>query len=708
MRALFVGNHSLQQGVFAERGKKNRIMKRARSLKRPDPAPADPYKAQPLPVEEPIAVYYRQSSEGQIGNVSTTLQTVDMVEHLKRLGWVQERVLMIDMDAGVSGQKKIRERVGMSMLYDLIENSQVGAVAAQDVDRFFRDVTQIQTNIFIDACKRNNVLVLTPTMIYDFAHPTQGRYHMQMFRERAQQAADYLEYHIRGRLVRSRHYRSERGLWSGRIVAPGFMVDMRERLPDGSANPNQRKYVRFDAYADVVLAYFELFRAHGGNLKQTWLQIEREGPFFPEFDPALLPEGFHCRMTIDNRSPITGQLVPSESGLHFMLTNVVYIGHWIHQQAIVSWHNHEAIIPHDLFMFAFNKLSPTDFLGEPNPDYVPYRPWVRHDKDERQEEPPTYAYLAYSDDMPDHPHKRLACIWVTSAEHYKYQLADSPRRSNIWNIKAEIVDGLVDAMLLERLQATTVDESAWQAAVASVQTVDQADIRRVKAAIRQAETTKDNLIASLGLLSHPDMVQRAQARYEATEREIAALQAELDHLQSAAQRPALLADARPVLERVVTHWAQVPREEKRSLFEAFAHDINIDKQSRNTKIITVHWRDGSATTRRTTERSLSYYWDNDDLEKLQQMMEGDVDQWEILRAFPSYTWKALQERYAYHFGNGSYRKAYQGKRPYPNRAKWADTEEYQAELSQLASSMASTDRSRPAFFYVCGRFWPLR
>ncbi len=52
---------------------------------------------------------------------------------------------MIDMDAGVSGSKKIRERKGMSLLYDLIESGQLGLVAAQDVDRFFRDVTMIET-----------------------------------------------------------------------------------------------------------------------------------------------------------------------------------------------------------------------------------------------------------------------------------------------------------------------------------------------------------------------------------------------------------------------------------------------------------------------------------------------------------------------------------------------------------------------------------
>jgi len=38
--------------------------------------PIDPYKSQPLPLGRPVAVYYHQSSEGQIGNISTTSPTV--------------------------------------------------------------------------------------------------------------------------------------------------------------------------------------------------------------------------------------------------------------------------------------------------------------------------------------------------------------------------------------------------------------------------------------------------------------------------------------------------------------------------------------------------------------------------------------------------------------------------------------------------------
>lgn len=57
-----------------------------------------------------------------------------------------------------------------------------------------------------------------------------------------------------------------------------------------------------------------------------------------------------------------------------------------------------------------------DFYGEPNPQYVAYRPWVRYDKDER----PTYTYLAYTDDLPEHPHRRLTCSRGTEAKHYNY------------------------------------------------------------------------------------------------------------------------------------------------------------------------------------------------------------------------------------------------------------------------------------------------
>ena len=64
-------------------------------------------------------------------------------------------------------------------------------------------------------------------MVFDFTHPVMGSAHVRMFREDAQRAADYLEYQIRGRLVKARHSRSAGGMWAGRKILPGFMVDCR-------------------------------------------------------------------------------------------------------------------------------------------------------------------------------------------------------------------------------------------------------------------------------------------------------------------------------------------------------------------------------------------------------------------------------------------------------------------------------------------------
>ncbi len=668
-----------------------------RTLKRPE-QPVDPYLHQPLPVDRPAAIYYRQSSERQVGNISTTLQTVDMIDRVLNQGWLRENVYMIDMDAGVSGSKKIRERKGMSMLFDMIESGQVGLVAAQDIDRFFRDITMIETNIFIDVCKRNNVQVMTPHTVYDFAHPIMGQSHVKMFREEAQRAADYLEYQIRGRLVKARHRRSASGMWTGRKILPGFMMDGRSHLPNGALNPDYRKYKRFDLYATVVTRYFEIFREQGGNFSATWLKIDKEGPYFPDLPEGAVETGFQVTEHLERRSIFTGGLTPSQDGLRNMLVNVAYIGHWIHKGSIAQFNNHEAIIDLDLFMYAFNKISPVDFYGDPNPDYIPYRPWIRHNKEDREEAPPTYAYLAYSDDLPERPHQRLTCSWGTDAKHYKYQLSEYPYRSNVWNIKASIVDGLVDEMLLERLQATTIDEELWQAALAGLETVDQADVRRVEASIRQAEATKDNIIASLGLLTNPDMVKRAQARYEGTEHELDMLRADLKRIQSNERKSRSLADARPVLQAITTRWRDVTGDEKRHLFEQFAQYIKISKITRHTKRIIVHWRDGSTSERSTTHKSTGYFWDDEDLTKLHDMLENNVDQWEILRAFPDYTWRSLQERYAYKFGNGRYPENYTGKRPYNRYARWCDTTEYQAEQSasrtdvpQFALNPLSTD-----------------
>jgi hypothetical protein len=298
----------------------------------------------------------------------------------------------------------------MSMLYDLIEDNTIGLVAAQDVDRFFRDLTMIQTNIFLDACKRKNVQVMTPHMVYDFNHPTMGAYYMKLFRDDAQRAADFLEYHIKGRLRKSREYLVDQGKWAGRTIPLGFMVDMRRKLEDGLANPNWRHFTACEPIADIVRKYYQMYIEHGFNFKQTWETIEVHGPFIPENLEEFVPDGFRIGSTIRNRSRITGQLMPSRSGLRHTFVNAVYIGHWVQRRVIIKWYNHEAIIDEDIFMRAFNSLSDVTLKGEHNEKYFAQRTFVRRSC-ERPDERPLFAGYVVSDQPNEHDLTYFSSGW---------------------------------------------------------------------------------------------------------------------------------------------------------------------------------------------------------------------------------------------------------------------------------------------------------
>ena len=262
-----------------------------RYYKKKEETPIFPDEIGALPINRPVAVYYRQSTEGQIGNISTSIQTVDMVSYLMKRGWDEDNIILIDMDAGVSGTTKIDEREGMKMLFELITTGKIGAVACQDEDRLFRDITQIQVNIFIEACRASNVRIVTPQMVYDFASEMTGSFHIRQFRFKSEMAADYISTVIRGKLHRARNRMMMEGRWTGFIVLPGYMVDMRKSLPDGSKNPSWKRYVPFPQYAEVVNEYFRIFISYAGNVRATVKHIHAHGPYYPNPNECLPPEG---------------------------------------------------------------------------------------------------------------------------------------------------------------------------------------------------------------------------------------------------------------------------------------------------------------------------------------------------------------------------------------------------------------------------------
>jgi hypothetical protein len=204
-------------------------------------------------------------------------------------------------------------------------------------------------------------------------------------------------------------------------------------------------------------------------------------------------------------------------------------------------------------------------------------------------------------------------------------------------------------------------------------------------------------VENLKVVALPELVKQIEASYAAHAQDIARLRRELAELHQDNRHQRILLEARPVLETVIARWQDVPRASRRELFDAFAQRITVTKIDMIHRRVTVSWRDGSESSEVVKPQRRNFSWSPDELERLQQMVESSADQVELLKAFAGVTWRNLQERYAYHFGDGRWFVGYKGQRKYGKHVHWQDTDEFKWEQqAQILVTAACACRSRSA------------
>lgn len=602
---------------------------------------AVPETATRLPVDKPIAIYYRQSTLQQIGNISTAIQTVDMVAYLKRCGWREHDIILIDMDEGISGSKKIDERPGMSMLFELICDGKVGAVACQDEDRLFRDVTQIQVNIFIEACRSAQILVLTPSMVYDFANALMGSFYIHQFRFKSEMAAEYINSYIIGRLHRAKQRMAHEGRWVGPSMPPGYMIDTRKTLEDGRFNENWRRFVPFEPYAAVVNEYFRMFLASGGSLAATLRHIHKEGVPYP--DPAVCkpPQGYKVRYGFRRHGM---GFFPSRTALTTLLTNAAYVGHWLVNGAVVRWDNHPAIVPTDVFTRAFNYLSEYTLDGEPNLDYRPFQENIRPSLDEeRPVERPLCSGMIVSD--VDGRWVTVGTEYVKREQHYRYLLITvDVFEVYQWSKHADAVDHAVCKFLHERLHET-FDSEVWMEQLDALRhAFDRA--RKLKCSQRTAlEGVMENIIGNLETATIPEMVKRMETRYEETQQEHRRLTAVIEAMDKESQVFVTAAQFKDTYEPLLTNWETIPHYDKRVLLHAFIDHIEAKPVERHGLRLTIYWRDGeSSEVTLTRQPTIGTKWTFVEADQLLDLLAKNASQVEIAAKFPDRVWRVIGDK----------------------------------------------------------------
>lgn len=594
-----------------------------------------------LPTDRPVAVYYRQSTGEQVGNVSTLLQTVDMAAYLQQRGWKPEDIIMVDMDEGVSGTTKIDERPGMSMLFGLITEGKVGAIACQDEDRLFRDVTQIQVNIFIEACRSANVKVLTPSMVYDFTNEMTGSFHARQFRFKSEMAAEYINAVIRGKLHRARRRIQLEGRWSGHNVPPGYMFDTRKTLSDGSKNDNWRRYVPFEPYAEVVREYFRLFLSHSGNLSATLRHIHLHGPYYPDPATCRPPEGFEA---IYQMKRYPNGYCPGDAALSRLLTQAVYIGHWAVKNLIVRWNNHPPIVDGDIFTRAYNYLMPFTLDGQPNSAYKPFRIQARPTLDEnRPVARPLCAGMMYSRYKGEWC--KVGTRWQQAKKHYQYWLRGVDIvEICVWSKSANMVDDAVSALLLEKLQVT-FQNSEWQKAIDVFNEEVDSERNIKQSQLHALERVIENLVLSLETITNAEMIQSVQQRFEAAKIEQVRLSNEISAMEQVAKRTEVLRYLRENYTEVLEYWHTYSHEEKRSVFHAFIRRIEAENLGHGALRIAVYWLDNSSDTIDIRKNSpTGENWLPTEVTKLLQMLDVQATQVQLCQAFPERNWHSIDSK----------------------------------------------------------------
>jgi DNA invertase Pin-like site-specific DNA recombinase len=632
-----------------------------------------------LPLDQPAAVYYRQSTDAQVGNISTAIQTIDMVAYVKRLGWPDDKILLIDMDHGVSGTTKIDEREGMSELFGLITDRRIGAVACQDEDRLFRDVTQIQVNTFIEACKDAHVLVLTPSMIYDFANPLTGTFHARQFRFKCEMAAEYINAVIKGKLQSAKRRLAMEGSWAGACVPVGYMVDVRRQLADGSKNPNLRRFMPFGPFADIVNAYFDLLLQHAGNIHATSQHIHENGPWYPDPAHCKPPDGFKLPYRLHNYGK---GYCPSTQGLVQLLTNVIYLGHWTVNGQVVRWNNHPAIVPEDKFTRAFNYLSPVGLDGSPNPDFRPFFEYTRPTlENDRTVERPLCSGLLVSEHAG--VWRMVGTQWLKQKKLYVYNFSIShPVSERVWTRQAWFIDTAITQVLLEKLEAT-FDNGVWEQTLATFMHDYEAVKRLRQAQMANLEKVKQNYLDSMAVLSSREMIKAVETRYQDSEKELARLVAEQQSDDKQARDYAILGDLKETCGPALANWDNLSRDEKRVILGSFVEKIEATVANERDLRLVVVWRDNSCDEAilPALNKNGSHCWLASERERLLAMVDGDAPQVAIAREFPLRTWDNVRDKVIELRGAGVFK-------PKPKPIK--DDETYQDFLVRTTGSLSNT------------------
>lgn len=622
-----------------------------------------------LDLTHAVQLYPRVSTKEQMANVSAEMQ--QDISFARNYGWPENLIIMDPADLGISGQKRMDERPAFLGMLARIQNGTVKTVIAAQVDRFFREKWGIEYGKFMKICAEYDVKVVILThdcraidSIYNFRESKD----VELFQNECKAAWRYIERQI-GRMHGARNELQQSGIWCCGSIAAGYIPDYRERI-NGKLNPDYYRYMPYEAHAERVRWTFRRFRQLGANASALMEEIRRTPIFFPPFPPEIASLPFISRygpkkvtglvsLNEDDKPLVLGYTISTIRGLKLLLTNPVYIGHWVVDSTIVKYDNHLPIPEVGDFLYALEHLSATYLDGTPNPYYQEKRNFYM--KRYHSEEPAIlHNHIKTSDTNFTVRRKTLprrekytqgdvdVCYSFYSRTHQQNEAK--------YLIPTREVDGFFFHVFTIRLQETNEfegflsrEEKEKSEQQQMLGMIDM-QISAVEAILRAVEQQLDS-----GRLTDPDLLGRANDNYAKNKQELKYLKSQREQLLGQSTVAEKRRSYKELILDVLQYWNDedvyppedlIPTEELPMIIDTFVEKVILDILSQRFYRIAIYWSDpawGIDEMICCRAGSPSVHWTDEELADLQANYLT-LPRADLLKMFPSRTYEAIHHQ----------------------------------------------------------------
>ncbi len=577
------------------------------------------------------AVLIRQSDErGKEEHAYSREAQLKLIQYAMRLrgDTTDEKIRVYDEGAGVSGQKHIHQRKVLNDLYNDMKRGIVGSLVIIHEDRLFRDQYHTNDTTFIKHLAENNVML--------FVKIDHRRYDCTKTSDRNSlldkliASRNYLEEQVLGKMNGGQEAKALNGQFDGRNLAMGYIVKGKKK---------QQVILIYEPWAKVIRWMFARFKELDSIAKLAH-EIELMPYLFK--DPTaddFLEFTFKIRMT-----KVPGGFKPScVEAIKYMLSNLMYAGAWIYNDAVVMWNDDMAIVDRELALWAYHKITGRDIEGNLLENVE--RRQIRDDGAE--------AVLKFLLQDP------IGSIYVTHPEHPEYirqtLIKDHKAEGKLFrDITFAIRAHLIDDIFLERVkEVARADKHLAKHIEACITELEEKYAESIVSVEDHLAQVRLQIEKTLALL-HDQILTLDEKSKEKFNKDLLGLREREKKLlaeQGQATQTSLKADYEElsdVLQDIPRRLDTCTMQRKQKLARLITESVTIEEISVHWLRFTVVWRGPLANRpdvcliwRQRGRRSDD--WTNEEDEYIRtNYPEGD--KWVMLEALPTRTWNMIYQR----------------------------------------------------------------